>query len=531
MSLECNSFYHTKQPISIHQIMDKDTETAPATGTPQKAKPATASSDKKSFGRDVGKLVSGTVIAQIIGFCASPIVTRLFGPEIYGVCTLVLSIVSILSVIGCFRYEQSIVLPKEDRDASSLIFASLGILVGVCIISGLIMMLFGSEIGHLLNSTEVSSFLWVVPVILFVNCSYTLLRFWNTRKKRFGVQATTQVTQTLSSSGLQIGLGTAGLINPGSLLFSNIVGHLAGTLVLFWSIVKKDLQVIKSGLSFSNIKAQTIRYKKFPLIDSWANLLNSLSWQVPTLLLAAFFSPTVTAFYALGFMLLQTPMSLIGSSLGQVYFQRGAEEYRKGTLNHLLEDVTEMLLILSIVPLSLLLTMGGSMFGVVFGSQWTEAGVYCQILAVWAFVWFLTSTTGNTTYNIINKQELMMRFSIINLAVRLAALIIGGMCQSIYLALCLFTLSGIISYGYSIYLTFRETKASFVSVLRNGRTPILLTGVLIVISFILNYVLNLNAFILIGFAVLVCACYYLYLIRNNTTLGRYFPINLKFLRK
>ena len=186
---------------------------------------------------------------------------------------------------------------------------------------------------------------------------------------------------------------------------------------------------------------------------------------------------------------------------------------------------------LSIVPLALLLTMGGSMFGVVFGFEWTEAGVYCQILAVWAFVWFLTSTTGNTTYNIINKQELMMRFSIINLVVRLVALVVGGLCQSVYLALCLFTLSGVFSYGYSIYLTFRETKASFVSVLRNGKTPIILTGVLIVVSFILNYVVMVDALLLIVFSVVVCVCYYVYLIRNNITLEKYFPINLPILKK
>ena len=219
-------------------------------------------------------------------------------------------------------------------------------------------------------------------------------------------------------------------------------------------------------------------------------------------------------------------MSLIGSSLGQIYFQRGAEEYRKGTLNHLLEDVTEMLLILSIVPLALLLTMGGSMFGVVFGSQWTEAGVYCQILAVWAFVWFLISTTGNTTFSIVEKQELNMRFAIINLIARLAALIVGGLLGSIYIALCLFALAGLITYSYCIYLAFRETKSSFIHVIRNSKMSILFTLIMIGITSVLNYIFHLHGIILILLAVGICAVYYLVLYRKNSVLSRYFSIPL-----
>ena len=45
VSLECNSFYHTRQPISIHQTMDKETEAAPASGTQDNMKPAMASNE------------------------------------------------------------------------------------------------------------------------------------------------------------------------------------------------------------------------------------------------------------------------------------------------------------------------------------------------------------------------------------------------------------------------------------------------------------------------------------------------------
>ena len=36
-----------------------------------------ANSDKKAFGKDVGKLVSGTVVAQVVGIILIPIITRI----------------------------------------------------------------------------------------------------------------------------------------------------------------------------------------------------------------------------------------------------------------------------------------------------------------------------------------------------------------------------------------------------------------------------------------------------------------------
>lgn len=74
-----------------------------------------AKSDKKAFGKDVGKLVSGTVVAQVVGIILIPIITRVFSPEIYGLATIFISIVSILTVVSRLRYELAILLPKGEE--------------------------------------------------------------------------------------------------------------------------------------------------------------------------------------------------------------------------------------------------------------------------------------------------------------------------------------------------------------------------------------------------------------------------------
>ena len=69
---------------------------------------------QSSFFSDVLKLVSGASIAQLIGLIAVPIITRLYSPDDLGLLTVLTSIVSIIVVISCMRYELAIVLPKTN---------------------------------------------------------------------------------------------------------------------------------------------------------------------------------------------------------------------------------------------------------------------------------------------------------------------------------------------------------------------------------------------------------------------------------
>ncbi|MDD4133107.1 MAG: oligosaccharide flippase family protein, partial [Methanocorpusculum sp.] len=162
---------------------------------------------KKSFGRDVGKLVSGTVIAQVVGICLTPVITYIFSPEIYGVASTFISIVSIIAVIACMRYELAILLPKDNTDAGAVFLACLIILVCVSLLSIFVMFFFGDSIAGRLNQPTLAQYLYLIPVAVLIDGLYTILRYWNTRRTRFGTQAATQALQSSSASGLKLGFG------------------------------------------------------------------------------------------------------------------------------------------------------------------------------------------------------------------------------------------------------------------------------------------------------------------------------------
>ena len=84
---------------------------------------------KKHFSSDFIKsvitLVTGTGIAQGIAFLAAPVLSRYYEPEDFTVFALFSATAAILSVVATARYELAIPLPKEDKDAKSLLRCNL----------------------------------------------------------------------------------------------------------------------------------------------------------------------------------------------------------------------------------------------------------------------------------------------------------------------------------------------------------------------------------------------------------------------
>lgn len=403
-------------------------------------------SKPSTFATDVFKLATGTTLAQIIVVLTSPLLTRLYGPEAFGFYALFTSITGILGVIACMRYELAIMLPKTDEEAANLLGLSL---LSVTVISGLTVpaLYFGGDaLLSLLRAPGLEPYLILVPVFVFISGVFLALNYWNSRTKHFGRLSVARITSSLATTGTQLGAGFAGYATGGSLIGANLVGVSVSTGVLSGQIWRDDRALLCRSISWRGMLEGLKRYKKFPLIDSSSALMNTVSWQLPAFLLAAFFSPAVVGFYALGMRILKLPMSLIGSAIAQVFFQRAAEAYKSGNLATIVRSIAEVLLKLIVFPVLLLAVVGPELFSFAFGDIWGEAGVYIQILSIWIIFWFLYSPLS-TIYVVLEKQKLGLWFNVVNLSTRFLSLFIGGIAGSVYLALGLFSISGVVVYG------------------------------------------------------------------------------------
>ena len=320
----------------------------------------------------------------------------------------------------------------------------------------------------------------------------------------------------------KVGFGGFGWLSAGSLIVAQILGQGIGLFILGLQALKYDFAILRQSLSVKNIKKQIIRYQKFPKIDMWSMLMHNISWQLPVLMLTSFFSASVAGLYAIGHTVIQTPLNLIGGSIGQVYFQRASKARIDGTIGRFTEDIVELMMFLSLVPLMILMVMGGDLFALVFGSEWFEGGVYVQILSVWAVLWFISYPIGNAT-SVLEIQEYRFRYTVANLITRFLALFIGGYFQNVYLAMMLFALFGIMTYGYLFYAIFTHSKASFRRVLYDTRKTLAFCAGYVIIAAVLLYVLQVNFFVVLGLTVVAATGYYLVLLKTNKKVKEYFP--------
>jgi O-antigen/teichoic acid export membrane protein len=410
---------------------------------------------RSSFAGDVLKLVSGTVFAQVLSILASPFLTRLFAPEAYGVLALFTSVTSILGVIVCLRYELSIMLPERDEDAAnllgvSLIFALLISMLTVPTICG-----GKTYLLRWLKATELSPYLWLAPPAVFSSGVFLALNYWNYRTKHFGRASIATVTTSLATTSMLLGAGYAGYATGGTMIGVSVGGQAIAATVLGGQAWWNDRRLFLQSIRWRGIWFGIKRFRKFPLIDIWGALLNNISWQLPVLLLAVFFSQTLVGFYALAFRLIHLPMSLIGASLGKVFFQRASESKGDSTkLAKTTEVVFKRLVALSLFPALLLSVIGRESFGVVFGHQWAEAGTYAQILSIWMFCWFISSPLS-MVFALLERQGLAFIVHLTIFGTRIASLVLGGIFEDVYLGLWLFAISGTVVYGGLAFLNLK----------------------------------------------------------------------------
>ena len=116
---------------------------------------------------NVLKLIVGTALGQIITVLVSPVLTRIYTPDDFGLFAIYISIVSILGVVISLRFETAIMLPEDDDEAVDLVILSTGIAFGLSLLLLLVFMLFNQKIIELIGHPEFEFYLYFIPLSTF----------------------------------------------------------------------------------------------------------------------------------------------------------------------------------------------------------------------------------------------------------------------------------------------------------------------------------------------------------------------------
>ncbi len=402
---------------------------------------------KSNFLNSILILVSGTVVAQIISYSLSPLLSRLYSPEEMSYLSLLTRILSFFAVIATARYEIAFPLPKRDEHAFSLYRSSFYFTVIVVILSiiSLVLIDFFNFFDAILS-----------PILYFIPFGILFLAFnsqglnWAIRMKSFRVITFSKILQSSFNSVLGVffgflSFGYVGLIY--AFLISVFVSNIP-----FWKVFKGTKNKMKifrfKGRNYVALKS----YSDFPKINLPHVLMDLTKELFIAFYLIYSFDKEVLGLYDFSYRMLRLPIAIIGASISQVLYKKSADLINEGkSIYHLVRKTIIMLFFISIVPFGILFLYGEEIFSFVFGGNWIEAGVYSEIMAPWLMINFILSPISQIP-TVLNRQKMFFIVSLISTLVLIFTLVINFLFPNLNLVFR--EVLKIVSYGQFICLSF-----------------------------------------------------------------------------
>ncbi len=412
---------------------------------------------KGEFTKNVLTLMTGTTIAQAIPIAISPILTRIYTPKDFGVLAIFMAITAVTGTIANAKYEEAIVLPKNNENAINILV--LGIIISIILSSILLVatIIFNEQIVEILGNYKIKNWLYFVPISTLFLGVFNSLNFYNIRHKKFKNIAKSQITK---SSSLAITQVSVGLLHNGplGLVLGQILSYFSGNFMLFKTL--KETKNYRQYINQNVINTQIKKYKKFPVFSLPSIFLNSLNLNIINFLISSIFSVTTLGFYSLTQRIIGIPSRVIGNSLSQVYFQKAAQEYKStGQTRRIFVKTLKKLIIIAFPVFLVLYFIAEPIFAFVFGEEWRIAGTYARILIPLALVRFVSSSLSNTIV-IHQKQQIGLIINILLIVSTLFIFYLGKINTiSFNKLLKLYCLVLSIMYLFFLYLYFKTSRS------------------------------------------------------------------------
>nr|WP_263324295.1 oligosaccharide flippase family protein [Neobacillus sp. Marseille-Q6967] len=399
----------------------------------------------KPFVRNVFLLATGTAAAQAVTMALSPFITRLYGPEVFGLSGVFTAVVEIIVPIAALTYPIAIVLPKSDKAAKGLIRLSLYISIIIALLIAILVILFNQTIVKIFNIEEIAPFLYLLPLVILFAGLLQVTEQWLIRKKQFKITAKVTFFQSLFLQGSKFGFGFFYPV-ASVLIFLTVFGQFMKALQLI--ILAKKTNYKHNEVENINPEPYSIRglakkHIDFPLFRAPQSFINAVSSSLPILMLTSFFGPASAGFYSIGITVLSIPSQLIGKSVGDVFYPRIADAANNGeNLSYLIKKATLALGAVGIIPYGMVGVFGPWLFGFVFGPEWIQAGEYARWISLGVYFMFIYQPSVRAL-PVLSAQPFHLKFTIITLITRLAVLSVGYyVFSSDIVAIALYSISG-----------------------------------------------------------------------------------------
>lgn len=390
-------------------------------------------------------LSTGTAISQLIIFLSTLVLARLYTESDYGDLSNFMAITGIIGGVAAFRYELTIILPKENTAAKNILIFCILSSIFVALGTFLVLYIFQHKLLGFLNLSNNISFLVSVSLGVFLLGVYNTFENWLNRKADYKKITNIRIVYSLSSTVFKILFGVFS-ISLG-LIYGNILGYVLVMLMLSILLLKKTHTDNFKDITWKNIQSQVIEYKDFFKYSTPGSILNTVSNIGLPLLITYFYSLELAGMYFFANNIVRQPLGFITTSIAQVFKKEAAGLYHNSpeSLIHLTKKIQKNILLFTIPILLLLSFFGAPIFSLIFGNQWYESGNLIKFFAI-SVLLNVNYSPISSLADILRKQKFLLVFNFSNI---------------FFQVLILYLFSNLLDFNYMILLVSLSVALHF----------------------------------------------------------------------
>ncbi|MCD4811905.1 oligosaccharide flippase family protein [bacterium] len=407
------------------------------------------------YKRNVLVLGSGRIIAQLLPILVTPLLTRCYSPNDFGIFGVYITIVTIFSMVSNGRYCLAILLPKKDTEARELVIISSVCSFLVSLIFTMVIVFKGEYIFSLFNVPLLNEYKILIGLSVLFVALYEAIYYYALRNKKYKIIARNVVIQAIILITIRLFGGYSGFTESG-LMVSFLIGYIVAYFLLLLALKIKFKGIMRS-IKFKKI---LLRYVKFPKFSLLADLLSRLAEMFPNIGMNMVFGNSNAGYLAMSDKILGSPLWFVTSSVGDVFKQEASEQYReKGSCSEIFIKTSQSLFLLGIIPFLLIFLLVPSTIPFLLGDEWVLVGQYIQIFCIMFFARFVVTPVSYVVY-IVNKQNMNIFFQGLKFFVVVISFIVGYYTHNLKMTLMIWSLLTTLCY-LVIYLTsLRLSKGS-----------------------------------------------------------------------
>lgn len=371
-----------------------------------------------SFIKSVLTLSAGVVVSQAIALFTSPIISRIYDPQVVGDFSLILSNSTIIGTIICMGFLSAIMLPPEDEQAKGLCRLLMKLILGGSTL--LLLLAFALSPRWQMFSVNMDyrlacMVLWAM--IVLENTSSLCYGYVN-RQKLYKVLFWNPSLGTVSNAVFSITLGLCGWGLKGYAL-ANLLSKL---LIILHML--RHANPFRGKIACRSWELMK-QYRDFPLVLLPSNLVGTLSTQMPVQLLSRFWGSAVLGSYSMCLNILNLPAKFLAVPVNRVFYREATERANRGeNIGEFSFSLIQANIKLAVIPFFVLIALGRPLFTLVFGAKWADAGDFASVMAIQVLLDFCASCLSGK-FVIIGRKKTILMINVLVLISNTAVFLIG----------------------------------------------------------------------------------------------------------